>query len=65
MGYMFYQCSGLASLDLSNFNTGNVMYMGSMFSGCSRLASLDVSNFNTGNVKKMGSSVVSVGEIPA
>ena len=54
MSYMFYGCSGLTSLDVSNFNTANVTEMWSMFSGCSGLTSLDVSNFNTANVTYMG-----------
>ena len=52
---MFYGCSGLTSLDLSNFNTQNVTDMGSMFSGCSGLTALDVSGFNTQNVTDMRS----------
>ncbi len=51
---MFYDCSGLTSLDLSNFNTANVTNMMSMFAGCSALTSLDLSSFNTANVKYMG-----------
>ena len=52
---MFYGCSSLTSLDVSHFDTGNVMYMGHMFYGCSSLTSLDVSQFDTGNVTNMGS----------
>jgi surface protein len=50
---MFYNCSGLTSLDLSNFDTTNVTSMASMFSGCSGLTSLDLSNFDTTNVTSM------------
>ena len=32
---MFYGCSSLKELNLSNFNTNNVTYMRYMFSGCS------------------------------
>ena len=32
---MFYKCSSLKKLDLSNFNTNNVLNMKSMFDGCS------------------------------
>ena len=32
---MFYGCSSLRELNLSNFNTNNVTYMRWMFSGCS------------------------------
>ena len=54
MSYMFSGCSGLTSLDVSNFNTSSVTDMRSMFSGCSGLTSLDVTNFNTSNVTDMG-----------
>ena len=53
MGYMFFGCSGLTSLDVSGFNTGNVTSMDGMFSRCSSLTSLDLHNFNTGNVTDM------------
>ena len=53
MSGMFYGCSGLTSLDVSNFNTQNVTDMRVMFYGCSGLTSLDVSNFNTQNVTDM------------
>ena len=54
MKQMFYQCSSLTSLDVSNFNTQNVTTTSNMFYQCSSLTSLDVSNFNTQNVKTMG-----------
>ena len=53
MGYMFYCCSALTSLDVSRFNTANVTNMRYMFYGCSGLTSLDVSRFNTANVTNM------------
>ena len=53
MQKMFYNCRGLTSLDVSNFDTSNVTYMGDMFAYCSGLTSLDVSNFDTSNVKGM------------
>ena len=31
MSYMFYKCSSLTSVDLSNFNTNNVKNMSHMF----------------------------------
>ena len=52
---MFYKCSGLTSLDLSNFNTENVTDMYGMFYKCSGLTSLDVINFNTQKVTDMRS----------
>ena len=54
MGGMFTGCSGLASLDVSSFNTAKVTYMRQMFGGCSGLTILDLSNFNTSNVTDMG-----------
>ena len=50
---MFEGCSGLTSLDLSNFETGSVTDMTSMFKDCSGLTSLDVSSFDTHNVRSM------------
>ena len=44
---MFYDCSSLTSLNLSNFNTNNVTDMSGMFYECSSLASLNLFNFNT------------------
>ena len=53
MSSMFYHCSSLTSLDLSNFNTEQVTEMWYMFSGCYSLTWLNVSNFNTEQVTKM------------
>ena len=53
MSSMFYDCSALKSLDLTNFNTANVTYMYGMFDGCSALESLNLTNFNTANVENM------------
>ena len=47
---MFYDCSGLTSIDLSNLNTSNVTNMAYMFYHCSGLTSLDLSNFDTSKV---------------
>ena len=54
MKSMFYNCSLLISINLSNFNTNNVTNMGSMFYNCSLLTSINLSNFNTNNVTNMG-----------
>ena len=35
MGGMFFDCSSLKELNLSNFNTNNVTNMAGMFYGCS------------------------------
>ena len=40
-------------LNLSNFNTNNVMDMRCMFFECSALKELNVSNFNPNNVSNM------------
>ena len=46
MGWMFYYCSSLILLNLSNFDTSQVTDMEDMFSHCSSLISLNLSNFN-------------------
>ena len=53
MNRMFYNCTSLTSLDLSNYNTSKVTAMLSMFEYCSSLPSLDLSNFDTSNVNDM------------
>ena len=50
---LFGLCSGLTSLDVSNFDTSKVTRMFDMFNGCSKLTSLDVSNFDTSNITNM------------
>lgn len=50
---MFEGCSGLTSLDVTNFDTSNVTDMLYMFRDCSGLTSLDVTNFDTSNVTNM------------
>ena len=53
MGYMFYYCSKLTSVDVSKFNTAKVTDMSNMFYFCLNLTSLDVSKFNTAKVTDM------------
>ena len=55
MSYMFFSCSELTSLDVTNFNTANVTNMSSMFSNCLSLTSLYLTNFNTEKVTNMSS----------
>ena len=62
MHFMFYDCSGLTALDLSNFNTSNVTDMSGMLWYCSALTSINLSNFDTSNVTNMG-GMFAVGEI--
>ena len=42
---MFYECNSLKNIDLSNFNTQNVINMSRMFYGCKSLTNIDLSNF--------------------
>lgn len=51
--YMFYVCSSLTNLDVSNFDTSKVTNMSWMFVSCSSLTTLDVSSFDTNNVTDM------------
>ena len=51
--FMFCECKSLKSIDLSNFNTQNVINMIGMFSDCKSLTSIDLSNFNTQNIINM------------
>ena len=53
MGFMFYDCYALTSLDVSKFDTQNVKNMSYMFYNCIGLTSLDLSKFNTQNVENM------------
>ena len=49
----FSNCYNLSSLNLSQFNTGNVEKMNEMFYYCRGLNSLDLSAFNTAKVNNM------------
>jgi len=53
MNSMFYECSNLTTLDISNFNIEQVTDMSFMFLGCRSLTTLDISNFNTEKVTNM------------
>jgi surface protein len=53
MRQLFYDCSSLKSLNLSNFITNNVTDMREMFNKCSSFQDLDISNFNTEKVYDM------------
>jgi len=50
---LFFYCTTLQSIDLSNFNTKKIKNMESMFSMCSSLISINLVNFNTENVTNM------------
>ena len=47
MNGMFKGCNSLTNIDLSNFNTQNVMNMSYMFCECNSLTNIDLSNFKT------------------
>ena len=53
MSHMFWGCSSLQSLDVSNFDTSKITHMYGMFRECSSLQTLDVSNFDTSKVITM------------
>ena len=55
MGYMFYDCSSLISLDVGNFDTSKVTDMEYMFCGCEKLINIGVGNFDTSQVTDMKS----------
>ena len=50
---MFYSLASLKTIDLSVFDTSNVVNMNGMFMNCSSLEELDLSKFNTSNVVNM------------
>ena len=53
MNSMFSCCESLESINLSSFNTNNVIDMSYMLFGCKSLESIDLSPFNTNNVTNM------------
>jgi surface protein len=55
MEYLFYRCSDVLILDVSNWDTSQATNMQHMFYLCRNLMQVDVSNFNTGNVTNMNS----------
>ena len=53
MNEMFRHCEKLIEIDLSNFNTSNVIDMFCMFADCIRLNQINLSNFDTSIVTTM------------
>lgn len=51
--YLFYGCGNMLSVDLSRFDTGQLINTEGMFSGCGNLTSLDLSGFDTSKVTSM------------
>lgn len=54
MGGMFSYCTGLTTLDLSEFDTSNVKRIGEFFEHCENLKSIDISSFDTTSVTNGG-----------
>ena len=52
-GFMFWKCSDITEIDLSNFKTSQVTAMYSMFAFCSSLTSINLSNMDTSKVNYM------------
>ena len=50
---MFHGCYNIIKIDLSNFNSENVINMKCMFSGCLNLKNIDLSALVTNNVENM------------
>ena len=55
---MFYNCSEVVNIDLSELDTSAVTDMGSMFVNCSSLTALNLSGFDTRSVTNMYSMFV-------
>ena len=53
MSDMFWQCSGLTSLDVSGWDTSKVTNMNQMFHGCNKLETLYLSGWDTSKVTTM------------
>ena len=51
MIYMFDGCRSLTELDVSGFDTRNVVDMGYLFRDCDSLTELDLSHFDVGNIQ--------------
>lgn len=51
--YLFYDCSYLVELDVSDFDTSQVTDMSYMFYDCWRLSDVDLSSFDTSQVTDM------------
>ena len=51
--YLFFRCSNISKIDLTNFDTSEVTDMQYMFYGCSSLISWNLSNLDTSKVSNM------------
>lgn len=50
---LFKDCSSLTTINLNNFNLGQVNQLQDLFNGCHKLTDLQISNWNTENVVNM------------
>ena len=67
LSYVFYECSALTQLDLSNWDTRNIQYTISTFSGCNNLTEINCSRWNTSkvtNIQSMFAGCSSIQTIP-
>ena len=53
VSYMFYKCTKLASFNMDDLNTSNIVYMDHMFDTCSILPIVDLSGKDLSNVRTM------------
>lgn len=51
--YMFNKCNEIISIDLSSFDSSDVISMSYMFSECNKLENINLNNLNADNVKDM------------
>ena len=47
---MFMNCKSLIRIDLSNFNSNNIIDMSNLFFNCTSLRAIELNNFRTNNV---------------
>ena len=65
MSSMFESCYLLTSLDLSNFDTKNVIDMNSLFYGSSKLKYIDISYFKYNDTSKDSSYINLFNSLPS
>ena len=53
IGHMFYDCTHTNFIDLSHFNSSNLVELNGLFYNCTLLSILLLGNLNTSNVKSM------------
>ena len=54
MNFMFYGCSNIIELDLSQFDVSSATEMTCMFRDCTSLVSINLQNFNAQRTERMG-----------